>query len=180
MPRSRHCIRPYSKISQQDFAVSSTHGLAHYQIFSGGMTNERFPRFLEVLCGNEIMENTEASGICVYDKARPHVRITDQDVPGNFTVKRLPRYSPFLNMAENAISCWKQAIKNSLAIRRQEFIVPTDQQLQGRTLQAYRFDTIKDIINSTAGVITPSKCASWYNHTTTYLPACIGRESIHG
>ena len=37
-----------------------------------------------------------------------------------------------------------------------------------------------DIISSTAGDVTISKCQSWYNHTTTYLPACIGREKIDG
>ena len=81
-------------------------------------------------------------------------------------------------MAENAISCSKQAMKNFLESRRQELRMPTDRQLRGRTLQACRFDTIKDFINSTAVVVTPSKCASLYNHTTKYLSACIVRENI--
>ena len=72
-------------------AVSSEKGLVHYQIFMGGMTTERFSRFLEVLCGNEIMADNEASGICIYDNARPHVSITDADLPGNFTIHKLPR-----------------------------------------------------------------------------------------
>ena len=144
------------------------------------MTAERFSRFLEVLCGNEILADMNASGICVYDNARPHIRISDLGVPGNFTVRRLPKYSPFLNMAENAISCWKQAIKRSLASRKDEFISPTGEILNGRTPQQFRFDIIYDIISSTAGDVTISKCQSWYNHTTTYLPPCIGREEIDG
>ena len=132
------------------------------------------------MCGNEILADMNASGICIYDNARPHIRISDLGVPGNFTVRRLPKYSPFLNMAENAISCWKQAIKRSLAAREDEFISPTGEILNGRTVQLFRFDIIYDINSSTAGDVTISKCQSWYNHTTTYLPACIGREEIDG
>ena len=87
---------------------------------------------MEVLCGNEILADN-ASGICIYDNARPHIRISDLDVPGNFIVRRLPKYSPCLNMAENAISCWKQAIERSLASRNDEFISPTGEILNGRT-----------------------------------------------
>ena len=45
------------------------------------------------------------------------------------------RYRPFLNIAEITIRCWKQVLKISLAVKSQEFIVATDQQLHGRTLQ---------------------------------------------
>ena len=141
---------------------------------------QKFSRFLEVLWGNEFLADMNASGICIYDNARSHIRISDLGVPGIFTVRRLPKYSPFLNMAEHAISCWKQATKISLASRKDEFISPTAEILNGRTLQQFRFDTINDIISSTAGEVTISKCQSWYNHTTTYLPACIGREEIDG
>ena len=106
-------------------AVSNRQGLVHYQVFAGGMTSKRFSRFLDVLCGNEILADMNASRICIYDNARPHSRFSDLSVPGNFTVRRLPKYSPFLNMAKKTISCWTHAIKRSLASRKDVFISTT-------------------------------------------------------
>ena len=147
-------------------------GLVHYHVFAGGMTAERFTMFWEVLCGNEFLADMNASGICIYDNARPQIRTSDLGAPGNSTFRRLLNYCPYLNMAKNAISCWKS--------RKDEFISPTGEILNSRTLQQFRFDTLNDIISSTAGEATVSKCQSWYNHTTTYLPTCIGREEIDG
>ena len=86
----------------------------------------------------------------------------------------------FLNMAQNALSCWKQAIKRSLASRKDEFICPRGAILNSRTLHQFKFDTINDTGSSTAVEVTISKCQSLYNHTATYLPACIGRKEIDG
>ena len=80
-------------------------------------------------------------------------------------------------MAENAISCWKQASKRSLTSRKDEFISPTGEIMNGRTLQQFRFDTINDIISSTASEVPQN---SNPHDTTPYLPACIGREEIDG
>ena len=85
--------------------------------------------FLEVLCGNENLADLNVSGICIYDNARPHIRVSDLGDPGNFIVRRIPKY-----MAKNAISGRKQAIKRSLASRKDEFISPTGEILNGRTL----------------------------------------------
>ena len=52
------------------------------------------------------------------------IRVSDLGVRGNFIVRRLPKYSPFLNMAEKAINCWKQAIKRYWHPEK-EFISPT-------------------------------------------------------
>ena len=41
------------------------------------MTAEWFSRFLEVLCGNEVLDEMNASGICIHDNAQPHIRISD-------------------------------------------------------------------------------------------------------
>ena len=83
-------------------------------------------------------------------------------------------------MAEIAISCWKQGIKRSLASWKDEFISPTGEISIGRTLQQFRFDTVNDSISFFAGEVTISKSQSLYNHTATYLSACIGQEEIDG
>ena len=77
--RSKKGDRVYRRVSGQRgpnitvcIAVSNRQGLVHYQVFAGGMTAEKFSRFLEVLCGNDILADMNASGICIYANARPH------------------------------------------------------------------------------------------------------------
>ena len=129
--RSKKGDRVYRRVSGQRgpnitvcIAVSNRQGLVHYQVFAGGMTAEKFSRFLEVLSGNDILADMNAFGIyaSAFMLMLDLIRISDLCVPGNLTVRRLPKNSPFLNMAGNAISCWKQAIKRSLASRKDEFI----------------------------------------------------------
>ena len=97
---------------------------------------------------------------------------------GIFEIKRLPKYSPFLSMLENAISCWKSAIKRNLAGRIDAFQNHPEFDVGGRFLPQYRFDTLRGILEATACVIT--KCIGWYNHTMSYIPRCLLRDDIEG
>ena len=54
---------------------------------------------------------------------------------GIFEIKRRPKYSPFSAIVENAISCWKSAIKRNLAERMDVFQNPTEFDVGGRSLQ---------------------------------------------
>ena len=49
-------------------------------------------------------------------------------------LKGLPKYSPILNPAENAISCWKAEFKKQIAQRQREFIDISDEMRTGRVL----------------------------------------------
>ena len=80
--------------------VSSIHGSPDYQFFSGSMTIERLSRLLEVFCGIEITEKTEAAGICVYD------------VPVNFTVKELFQISTIFEYSGNYNQMLETSIKD--------------------------------------------------------------------
>ena len=80
-------------------------------------------------------------------------------------------------MAEKVISCWKHAVNISLPVKKEEFIMSTVEIFQGKTLQAYRFNVIRDIVTSTSIVIKP-KCIAWNHDTTTCLPARLMREEI--
>ena len=93
-------------------AVSPDGGLLHYQIIQGGMKIELFAKFLQVLCGNLILNGgVDADGVCIFDNAPWHARIEEMKFNGISQLRRLPKYSPFLTSVENAISCWEAAMK---------------------------------------------------------------------
>ena len=112
--RSARGDRVYRKVGQKGLsvtvccAVSPDGGLLHYQAIQGGMKKELFANFLQVLCGNLILnEGPDTDGVYILDNAPGHARIEEMDFNGIFQLHRLPKYSPFLTMVENAISCWK-------------------------------------------------------------------------
>ena len=61
-------------------------------------------------------------------------------------------------MAEYAISRLKSAVKRSLAERLGAFQHPTEFDVGGRSLQQYRFDTLRGIIEATGCEIAETKC----------------------
>lgn len=111
------------------FAVSSRRGLVHHAIFEGGMTSDRFNAFLEA-----------TSRVChepvtyIFDNAPCHAK-ADQEpndggpqVPNNHFRRRLPPYSPFLNVVEMAFSAFKASLKRQLEeVRDQLLLEPQGQ-----------------------------------------------------
>ena len=85
-----------------------------------------------------------------------------------------------LNPAENAITSWKAEIKKKLAENMTRFVSPAVNDPMRRYLQQYRFDSLKEIIDSAKDVITPGKCLAWFNRTLTYISQCLNREIIDG
>lgn len=152
------------------FAVSNRRGLIHHDIFEGGMTGEKFKSFLE---------NTSAflQGPCVYifDNASCHGRaqLPAADggpvIPENHVIQYLPPYSPFLNIVEMAFSAFKASLKRQLEEVRSQLLQQQQQQ---------RLAILVQLAEQSVAVITPEKCASWFNHTQSYLPRCLAHADI--
>ena len=97
------------------FGVCATYGIVFYEIYRAGMTMVRLSSFLEHCCGNVIAKNTaHRLGFVIFDNAHAHRNAENLDVE-LLNLKRLPKYSPFLNPAENAISCWKAEFKKQIS-----------------------------------------------------------------
>ena len=91
-------------------AISARTGLAHHSAQVGGMNAQRFADFLndtrQRLPPNDNVHFT-------YDNAPAHRNAVN---PGpNTQLHPLPPYSPFLNIVEEAISCFKTTIKAHLS-----------------------------------------------------------------
>ena len=87
-------------------AISPTNGLVFHSAFLGGMTGQRFNDFLTQARLN--LDPNEHL-IFIYDGAPAH---NNPAIPGpNSELKKLPPYSPFLNIVEQAISALKAVKK---------------------------------------------------------------------
>ena len=157
-------------------AVSPSYGLVHHMLLTGGMSKDRFSDFVGEL--SQLLH--EEARVCViYDNAPPH-----RDPPGlqkdDHEQRALPRYSPFLNIAENAISALKSAVKRRLTEPGLAVELSDQQaaQLNGRSLHQHRLSILRGIIESELPVITQQKCRNWYEHMTPYLPRCMQRADI--
>ena len=118
----------------------------------------RFSSCLEHCCGNVIVENSDHRlGFVLFDNAPANRDVENFDVE-LFNLKRLPKHSPFLIPAEYAISCWKAEFKKQISQRQREFIDISYEMRNGRTLNEYKFEKVRDILEIPKGVITPEKC----------------------
>ena len=119
---------------------------------AGGMEKELFAIFLQVLCGNLILnEGPDGEDVCIFDNATGHAKVEEMDLNGIFQLRRLPKYSPFLTMVENAISCWKAAMKRIMQEEMDSFINADRLRAPGVTLQQIRFNHLKSIADRTNG-----------------------------
>ena len=185
--RSTRGTRAYRAVSGQARAkvtvclgIYVTYGSVFYKIYGGGMTMVRFSSFLEHCCGNVIAENAaHRLGFVIFDNAPAHRKVDNLDVE-LLNLKRLPKYSPFLIQAENAISCWKAEFKKQISQLQREFIDISDEMRNGRTLNEYRFEKVRDILEILKGVITPEKCIAREKNVLTYLPRCLAFDNIEG
>ena len=50
-------------------------------------------------------EGPDADGVCIFENAPGHAKIEEMDLNEIFQLRRLPKCSPFLTMADNAFSC---------------------------------------------------------------------------
>ena len=111
--RARLGARAYRQVCGQRgrnvtvaLAISPTNGLVFRSAFLGGMTGQRFNDFLTQARLN--LDPNEHL-IFIYDGAPAH---NNPAIPGpNSELKKLPPYSPFLNIVEQAISALKAVKK---------------------------------------------------------------------
>ena len=87
-------------------AISPTNGLVFHPAFPGEMTGQRFNDFLTQA---RVNLDPNEHVIFIYDGAQAR---NNPAIPGpNCELKKLPPYSPFRNIVEQAISALKAAIK---------------------------------------------------------------------
>ena len=93
-------------------AISPTNGLVFHSAFLLGMTGKRFNDFLTQA---RLNLDPNEHVIFIYDGAPAH------NNPGpNSELNKLPPYTPFLNIVEQAISAFKSGHKSSRAARTDE------------------------------------------------------------
>ncbi|XP_067017988.1 uncharacterized protein [Acropora muricata] len=117
--RARLGMRAYRQVCSQRgrnvtvaLAISPTNGLVFHSAFLGGMTGQRFNDFLTQARLN--LDSNEHV-IFIYDGAPAH----NNPAP-NSELKKLPPYSPFLNIVEKAVSALKAAIKANISRPEQQ------------------------------------------------------------
>ncbi|XP_030846747.1 uncharacterized protein LOC115926220 [Strongylocentrotus purpuratus] len=168
------------------FAVSAAIGLVHHRIAFETVTRERFEDFLaETVAECNQMFPADEPIYLIYDNARPHVRAQLPDGANPIIqTKRLPPYSPFLNMTEMTHSAFKAAVKRTLAQPAWQLRVGDRQAAQDAGInlhvQQWRCDILRDAALQNIDAITPGKCTQWYNHSQTYLPRCLASQHIDG
>ena len=115
----------------------------------------------------------------VHDNAPPHRNSPNLQNPSHDLVC-LPRYSPFLNVVEYAISAVKSAAKRSLScpnVQRQFGNKELAMQ-RGMSLLQLRLSILRAHVEEALPSITPAKCSQWFGHTLSYMNACRQRETI--
>ena len=118
-------------------------------------------------------------GFVIFDNAPAHQNVKNFDVE-LLNLKQLPKYRPFLNPAENAKSCRTAEFKKQTSQRQREFIDISDERRNGRTVNEYKFEEVRDILEISKSVITTEKCRAWENNDLTYLPRCLAFDNIEG
>ena len=104
-------------------------------------------------------------------------------IPGpNSELLKLPPYSPFLNIVEQAISALKAAIKADMSRPEQQERMNNREEArwQGIALGHYRTQLLLGALQRNVGAITPAKCGQWFRYMQTYIPRCLNEENIEG
>ena len=114
--RGERAIRVTSTKSGQNVslcaAISAEHGLIYFQTFQGSVNFEKFRNFLQIVSGNIITEfGYQYNAHLIFDNAPSHRNV--EEASGLISIKRLSKYSPFLNPIEMVFSSWTAAIKRT-------------------------------------------------------------------
>ena len=156
-------------------AVSPQFGLVHHSIVNGGMTKETYGMFLSEVSA---LIGDDQQIVIIHDNAPSHRNCPFLNEL--HTVLPLPRYSPFLNITENAISCLKSAVKRQISSREVQiqFANGDAARQEGITLQELRLRILTEKIQQNINVITREKCAAWFGHSLTYIDRCRAKADI--
>ena len=118
--------------------------------------------------------------IFIYDGVPAH---RNPAIPGpNSELRKLPPYSPFLSIVEQAVSASKAAIKADIS--RPEIQVQmndhAEARRQGLGLGNYHTQLLLQALDRNIGTITVAKCGQCFRFMQTYLPRCINNKAIEG
>ena len=157
-------------------AISPSSGLVFHSAILGGMNGRRFDDFL---AQTRLNLDPDEHLIFIYDGAPAH---RNPAIPGpNSELRKLPPYSPFLNIVEQAVSALKATIKADI---RPEIQVQMNDRAearrQGLALGNHRTQFLLQALQRNIGTITVAKCGQWFRFMQKYLPRCINNEAIEG
>jgi transposase len=157
-------------------AVSPTLGLVHHKIHDGSVNRQEVADYISEV--ESLLEDQEQH-VLLCDNAAAHVDI-EAAILEPHEVRRLPRYSPFLNLAEFANSALKAAVKRQLASPRVQAALSDRQQAAnaGVTLQQHRLRIMRTCIEHGVQQLTQPKCESWLRHLLQYGPRCLAEQDI--
>lgn len=158
-------------------AVSANGGLVFHTAFLGGMNRERFADFLTQ---TRLNADPEEEVVFIYDGAPAH---NDPPIPApNTELRKLPPYSPFLNIVEQAISALKAGVKADISRPDIQRMMGDRNAARNRGLPLGEFRThlLLDAVQRNIGTITAAKCGQWYRFMQTYIPRCLNGEVIEG
>ena len=158
--------------------ISARGGIVYYETVVGSVTAEVMAHYFDNL--SEVIEEEQAVDL-IMDNAPVHNGATMRC--NNHRIRKLPAYSPFLNPVENAFSAVKADVKRQLN--------EPDMQLQiqdrdaaraaGLNLQQHRLQIVNNIVINAlehGDAVTPQKTDSWFQHTYSYLAACVRQDNI--
>ena len=151
-------------------AISPTNGLVFYSAVIGGMNGQRFDGFL---AQTRLNLDPDEHVIFIYDGAPAH---NNPAIPGpNTELKKLPPYSPLLNIVEQAISSLKAAIKANISCPeiQEEMNIREEARRQEIAPGNYPTRLLQQALQQNIGTITAAKCGQWYRFMQTYLPQCL-------
>ena len=137
-------------------------------------------RFNDFLSQESLTLDPNEHVIFIYDGSSAH---NNPAIPGpNSELKKLPPYSPFLNIVEQAISALKAAIKADISRPEQQEQMNNcaEARRQGIALGNYRTQLLHQALQRIIGTITAAECGQWYRFMQTYIPRCLNIENIEG
>ena len=141
-----------SVVSEEEMAISPTNGLVFHSAFIARLNAQSFDDFL---AQTSLTLDPDEHVIFVYDGAPAH---NNPAIPGPITeLKKLPPYSPFLNIVEQAISALKATIKADIS--RPE---------------------IQEQMNNREEARSQGIALGNYRTMQTYLPRCLNNEATEG
>ena len=158
-------------------AISPSLGVVHHDLRQITTTRLTFQGFINQLINilSPLLPQNERC-VIVYDGARVHLNIT---VPEHerlrFQLRILPPYSPMLNPTEQAHSCFKAMVKQSLTDpETMQEIQDVDNRCQheGLSLQDWRARILIRIGRQALDQLTVQKCQNWCARVHHYIPDC--------
>lgn len=156
-------------------AISPIHGLVHYKI-SQGFNREQYQGFITEL--SQLLADEQF--ILLIDNAPCHSEAEIGLQYDAHAIRRLPKYSPFLNPTELANSALKAEVKRRLSLPeiQQHLNDRNAAAALDQNLYIFRMQVLKQIVEDSLPIITQHKCHQWFQHSLRYTQRCLNLENI--